>query len=85
MVSIVNLERGAILTALADLSQGLMVEFGSSEKALAELLFGLTEPSGKLPLELPRSIEAVEAQKEDVPYDSKDPLYKFGHGLNYSK
>ena len=85
VVSIVNLERGAILTALADLSQGLMVEFGSSEKALAELLFGLTEPTGKLPLELPRSMEAVEAQKEDVPYDSKDPLYKFGHGLNYSK
>ena len=85
VVSIVNLERGAILTALADLSQGLMVEFGSSEKALAELLFGLTEPTGKLPLELPRSMEAVEAQKEDVPYDSKDPLYRFGHGLNYSK
>jgi len=27
----------------------------------------------------------VQAQKEDVPYDSKDPLYSFGHGLNYSK
>jgi beta-glucosidase len=29
-------------------------------------------------------MEAVRNQKEDVPYDSKDPLYKFGFGLNYS-
>jgi beta-glucosidase len=28
-------------------------------------------------------MEAVRAQNEDVPYDSKDPLFEFGHGLNY--
>ena len=36
-----------------------------------------------MPFELPSSWEAVEAQMEDVPYDSKDPLYEFGHGLTY--
>jgi beta-glucosidase len=36
-----------------------------------------------LPFELPSSMEAVLQQKEDVPYDSKDPLYRFGFGLGY--
>lgn len=83
VISIVNLERAAILTSLDELSTALMVEFGSSETALAELLFGEANPNGKLPLELPRSIEAVQNQKEDVPYDSENPLYPFGHGLTY--
>jgi len=26
-------------------------------------------------------MEAVRNQKEDVPYDSKEPLYPFGYGL----
>jgi beta-glucosidase len=30
---------------------------------------------------LPSSMEAVRNQQEDLPYDSKDPLYKFGFGL----
>ena len=28
-------------------------------------------------------MEAVRNQLTDVPYDSKDPLYEFGFGLNY--
>jgi len=31
----------------------------------------------------PSSQEAVEKQLEDVPHDSKDPLYPFGYGLSY--
>jgi beta-glucosidase len=28
-------------------------------------------------------MEAVRQQKEDVPYDSEDPLFEFGFGLTY--
>lgn len=28
-------------------------------------------------------MEAVEHQLEDVPYDSGNPLFAFGHGLTY--
>ena len=83
VVSIVNLERAAILSPLEQLSSAMLAEFGASEKVIAEILFGIREPMGKLPFELPRSQEAVEKQLEDLPYDSKDPLYPFGHGLNY--
>jgi hypothetical protein len=40
-------------------------------------------PEGRLPFELPSSMEAVRQQKEDLPHDSKDPLYPFGFGLRY--
>jgi len=48
------------------------------------LIFGKFEPSGHLPFELPSSVEAVEVQLEDVPYDSKDPLYPFGAGMGWN-
>ena len=50
---------------------------------LLDIIFGEFNPSGKLPFELPSSWEAVLNQKEDLPYDSKDPLYNYGHGLSY--
>jgi len=40
--------------------------------------------TGKLPFELPSSMDAVRAQLEDVPHDSKDPLFAIGYsGLTY--
>ena len=50
-----------------------------------DVVFGRYNPSGKLPFEMPRSMEAVRAQKEDLPYDSEDPLFPFGHGLSYEE
>ena len=34
-------------------------------------------------LELPSSMEAVVNEKEDLPHDSKDPLYPIGFGITY--
>ena len=82
-IVIANLERPAILTEIDEASTALLAEFGTSDEVLARLLFGEQRPEGKMPFELPSSWEAVEAQMEDVPYDSKDPLYDFGHGLTY--
>ena len=45
--------------------------------------YGQFNPTGKLPIELPCSMEAVRAQKEDVPHDSENPLFPFGFGLTY--
>jgi beta-glucosidase len=39
------------------------------------------QPAGKLPFELPSSMEAARAQLPDVPHDSEAPLYPYGHGL----
>ena len=84
-VVVANLERPVILTEIDAASGALIADFGISDEVLAELLFGRARPQGKLPFELPSSWEAVLDQKEDVPYDSKDPLYPFGYGLSYAK
>ena len=82
-VVVANLSRPAILTEINNETEALMADFGTTDEILVELLFGISSPSAKLPFELPSTWEAVENQKEDVPYDSKDPLYPFGHGLTY--
>ena len=83
IISIVNLERAAVLTELDKLSEALLVDFGTQDHLIADILFGKEKPGGKLPIELPRSQEAANNQMEDVPYDSENPLYNFGHGLEY--
>jgi beta-glucosidase len=83
LILVVNLERPAILTQIQKNADAVLVDFGSSNDALLDVIFGKFNPSGKLPFELPSSWEAVLNQKEDLPYDSKDPLYNYGHGLSY--
>jgi beta-glucosidase len=50
---------------------------------LLDVVFGKAKPEGKLPFELPSSMEAVRKQKADLPHDSEKPLYPYGHGLKY--
>ena len=79
----IYLERPIVIPELSDQAAALLGHFSVSDKALFELIAGKGAPEGKLPFELPSSVEAVENQKEDVPFDSKDPLYPFGFGLSY--
>ena len=37
--------------------------------------------TGKLPFELPSSMDAVLRQKSDMPHDSENPLFDIGFGL----
>lgn len=79
----VYLDRPAILTPLKERARAVIANFGVSDAALLDVVTGLASPEGRLPFELPSSMEAVAAQKPDVPHDSKAPLYKFGFGLRY--
>lgn len=79
----VYMERPAVIPEIADQAAGVIAEFGALDDALLDVIFGEFNPTGKLPFELPRSMAAVEAQYEDLPFDSEDPLYQFGYGLSY--
>jgi beta-glucosidase len=81
----VYLDRPAVMPELADKSAALLVNFGATDDAILDVVFGKFNPSGKLPIELPSSMEAVRNQKEDVPYDSGNPLFPFGFGLSYTE
>jgi beta-glucosidase len=81
----VYLDRPAILTPIRDAARALIVNFGVSDAALLDVLAGRggARPEGKLPFELPASMEAVAAQRSDVPHDSPRPLYRLGFGRTY--
>jgi beta-glucosidase len=82
-ILIVHLDRPAILTGLADACGAVIGTFGASPDAMLDLVFGRFSPGGTLPFELPSSMDAVRRQLPDVPCDSEQPLFPFGHGLTY--
>ena len=79
----IYLDRPAVIPEIAEKSAGLLADFGASDAAVLDIVFGRFKPGGKLPFELPSSMEAVRKQKEDLPYDSENPTFPFGHGLTY--
>ena len=76
----VVLDRPAVLTPLLPVAAAVVASYGSCDLALVDALTGRVTPRGRLPFDLPRSMEQVRQHGEDVPgYD--DPLFPFGHGL----
>lgn len=82
-ITVANLQRPAVIPGINQHSKALIADFSSQDDIILDLIFGKFKPTGKLPFELPSSMEAVNNQKEDLPYDSKNPLYPFGFGLGY--
>jgi beta-glucosidase len=79
----VYLDRPAIVAPFLDDIASLIVNFGAHDEAFVRVLFGELEPLGKLPFELPSSMDAVLANLADVPDDTADPTFPFGSGLRY--
>jgi beta-glucosidase len=82
-VFVTTLERPLILTNVRPYVSALLGDFGISDEPLLALITGKISPSGRLPFELPSSVEAVKQQKSDLPHDSQSPLFPFGFGLHY--
>lgn len=81
----IYLERPAAIPEIADGAAALLANFGSGPEAFLDVVFSVDGygPQGKLPFDLPRSNAAVEASREDVPFDTENPVFRFGHGLSY--
>lgn len=80
----IYLERGVVMPELNAAAAAIVANFGASDEAIFDVIFGKFNPAGKLPFELPSSPESVEKQKEDVPFDSDAPLFPYGFGLSYT-
>ncbi len=78
VIVLVQMDRPAIVTSLKPLAGMLIAGFGITDAALFDALTGKGVPKGKLPFELPSSMEAVRAQSPALPHDSHDPLYPIG-------
>ena len=75
-------DRPPILTPIVEAAAAVTVNWGASGAALLDVLSGAFPAQGALPFDLPRSMAAVEASRPDVPFDTADPLFRFGHGLS---
>ena len=79
-----------VLSELEEAADAILVDFGVQREALMVILSGGAEPSGLLPVQIPRDMETVENHCEDkpldlVPYvDSVGNTYDFGFGLNWT-
>lgn len=76
-------DRPAILEPIVAAAAAVTVNWGARAEALLDVLTGRFAPQGRLPFDLPRSMAAVEASRPDVPFDTADPLFRFGDGLGY--
>ena len=83
LVVVVDLNRPAILEDIKKHSSALIGTFGVLDEIIFEGIFGEFNPSGKLPFEIPSSMESVLNQKEDLPDDSINPTYEYGYGISY--
>ena len=81
LIAVVDLDRPAILGKVQARADALIVAFGASDRAILDAATGRIAPEGRLPVELPRDMTAVVAQKSDRPDDSVSPLYPRGAGL----
>lgn len=81
------------LKEVSDLADALLFVWYPGEQggnALADILFGIQNPSGRLPVTLYKSVEDLPAfddynmQNRTYRFFKESPLYPFGYGLNYS-
>lgn len=80
----ITLQRAVAIPEVFDGAAAVLGSYGSGPNAFLDVVFGVAKPEGKLPFDLPRSQKAVEESLEDVPFDTKDPVFRFGHGLSYA-
>ncbi|KAI6579502.1 hypothetical protein MCOR06_010034 [Pyricularia oryzae] len=79
------LDRPAAVPEIFESAAAVFGSFGSGSEAFLDVVFGQASPEGRLPFDLPRSQKAVEASREDVPYDTENPVFRFGDGLRYTQ
>ncbi|WP_220453092.1 glycoside hydrolase family 3 protein, partial [Clavibacter phaseoli] len=84
-IAVPQLTRPLILGNVVEHSDAVLASYGVSDEALLNVITGAAEPEGRLPFELPSTMDAVGAQLYDVPNDSASPLFAYRAGLSYDE
>lgn len=79
----IYLDRPAILAPVTEIASTLIANFGSADSVLIGTLFGEIAPAGRLPFDIPSSMASVRDSRPDTPFDTADPTFRFGFGLDY--
>ena len=86
VVSVVLMNRAYVLTPVVEKSDSVLLAYRPGvtvgADAVAEALYGESAITGKLPFQIPATMEQVLAQREDLPKDIVDPLFDYGFGID---
>ncbi len=85
VVAVVVMNRAYVLAPVVAAADSVLLVYRpgvtSGAEAVADTLFGENAITGKLPFQIPASMEQVLAQREDMPKDIENPLYEYGFGI----
>ncbi len=86
VVAVVLMNRAYVMTNVAELCDSVLLAYRPGvtcgAEAVVGALYGETPITGRLPFQIPRSMDQVLAQREDLPKDIVDPLYEYGFGID---
>lgn len=89
VIAVLNLKKPMILKEFEKEIAAIIAHFDANPRVLLELVAGTFEPSGRLPFQMPKDMQTVETQMEDVPFDmdchriTTELELDFGYGLNW--
>lgn len=85
VIEVVLMNRAYVMTEMVELADSVMLAYRPGvtcgAQAVVEALYGETAITGKTPFQLPRTMEQVLSQREDLPKDIEDPLFEYGFGI----
>ena len=90
VILVVKARRPLVFSEIEPYADAILMGYQVQNQAYVELMVGNREPSGLLPMQMPKDMRTVEKNKEDVPFDLecyKDAdgnIYDFAYGLNWS-
>lgn len=90
VIVVLRMHKPTVPAEFEQSADGILIDFGVQGQAIMEIVSGQAQPSGLLPVQMPKNMETVEAHCEDVPLDmeaytdSQGNTYDFGFGMDWS-
>ena len=86
VVAVVVMNRAYVLAPIVEAADSVLLVYRPGvtcgAEAVADTLFGENAITGKLPFQIPASMDQVLAQREDMPKDIENPLFDYGFGID---
>jgi len=75
-IAVIQMSRPAIVTNIINELDGLYVDLGVADDLMLEAITQNQDTPGRLPFELPGSLESVKSRRPDIPCNSENPLFR---------
>lgn len=90
VVVVIEMSKPMVFNEFEKEADAILVNFEVQDQAILDIVSGVYEPSGLLPVQMPSDMKTVEQQSEDKPFDmdchtdTEGNKYDFGFGMNWN-